>query len=215
MEASSLFGKKIIFLGSSVTYGSAAKGQSFVELLAKSLGIVPIKEAVSGTTIVDKPSNNLPSYIQRMKALDTSMKVDLFVCQLGTNDAAKNYPLGNIAADSQLSSFDTQTITGAIEYILRYVKNTWDCPTVFYTGTRYDNQAYGAMVKRLYQLQQKWPIGILDLWNDPDMYQVSPYDYARYMADPIHPTAIGYAQWWTPKFEEFLGALPPIPRLRD
>lgn len=27
------------------------------------------------------------------------------------------------------------------------------------------------------------------------------------MADPIHPTEIGYREWWTPVFKEALAAL--------
>ncbi len=45
--------KKIIFLGSSVTYGSAAGGVSFPDPICKKNGYEMIKEAVSGTTLVD------------------------------------------------------------------------------------------------------------------------------------------------------------------
>lgn len=48
-----LKGKKIIFLGSSVTYGSQSKGESFVDFLKKADGIEAVKEAVSGTTLAD------------------------------------------------------------------------------------------------------------------------------------------------------------------
>ena len=45
-----LTGKTICYLGSSVTYGAAAKGVSFVEYIAKRNGNEYTKEAVSGTT---------------------------------------------------------------------------------------------------------------------------------------------------------------------
>ncbi len=51
-----LTGKRILFLGSSVTYGVAAQGQSFVELFETLDGVKAIKEAKSGTTLVDKNS---------------------------------------------------------------------------------------------------------------------------------------------------------------
>ena len=31
---------------------------------------------------------------------------------------------------------------------------------------------------------------------------VSPEEYARFMADPIHPTLEGYKEWWLPYFEK-------------
>ena len=43
--------KTVLFLGSSVTYGSASGGVSFADLMVKECGIKMIKEAVSGTTL--------------------------------------------------------------------------------------------------------------------------------------------------------------------
>ena len=51
--------KKIIFLGSSVTYGAAAMGKSFIEDLEEKDGIVAVKEAVSGTLLVDEDVEGL------------------------------------------------------------------------------------------------------------------------------------------------------------
>ena len=60
------------------------------------------------------------------------------------------------------------------------------------------------MVELLYKIRDKWEIGIIDLYNDSEMRAVSDADYARYMKDPIHPTLVGYDEWWTPKFVEYL-----------
>ncbi len=61
---SPLQGKNIVFLGSSVTYGASSKGVSFADDITKQNGNTMIKEAVSGTTLVDEGIN---SYISRMK----------------------------------------------------------------------------------------------------------------------------------------------------
>ena len=71
--------KTIFFLGSSVTYGSAAGGVSMVDLLAETCNCTCIKEAVSGTTLADI---NERSYVSRLKAAEISRPMDLFVCQL-------------------------------------------------------------------------------------------------------------------------------------
>ncbi len=195
-------GKMIFYLGSSVTYGSAAEGKSFVEYISERTDSRYVKEAVSGTTLVDDGSD---SYIQRMlRNMDTGIKCDYFICQLSTNDAAQNKPLGSISNSRNLNDFDTATIIGAIEYIIAYVKNTWNCLVTFYTNTYFDNSNYEAMVAALYQIQKKWNIGIIDLWNNQAMRNVSAEDYAKYMNDEIHPTAAGYQEWWSPVFEEYL-----------
>jgi len=187
---------KICFLGSSVTYGSANGGVSFVEYLCEKHGFTYIKEAVSGTTLVD---NGEESYVQRLKnRVSKEESFDLFICQLSTNDAAKNLPMGQIAVDE---NFDTSTVIGAIEYIISYVKRTWNCPVWFYTGTKFENMQYQNMVDVLYELQKKWDIGILDLWNGLDI-QIP--QYGEYMSDPVHPNGKGYREWWMPFVEKEL-----------
>ena len=70
-----LHGKTILFLGSSVTYGSAAGGVSFADMLSE-FGCTVVKEAVSGTTLVDTSAD---SYVSRMKAMDKALNAELTV----------------------------------------------------------------------------------------------------------------------------------------
>ena len=126
-----LNGKHIVFLGSSVTYGAASNGVSFVDFLAEKMGCRVTKEAVSGTTLVDDAPD---SYICRMKKLNPEMKVDLFVCQLSTNDATQMKDLGETCRTYDMDDFNTLTVAGAIEYIIAYARKTWKCPVAFYTS---------------------------------------------------------------------------------
>lgn len=183
--------KTVLFLGSSVTFGSAAGGVSFADHMARQCGLHMVKEAVSGTTLADVDDQ---SYVARLKRVDPALPVDLCICQLSTNDAGRGIPLPQVET--------------AIRFIVEYVQKTWNCPLLFYTGTRFDNPAYAAMVDLLLQLKAEYGFFVLDLWNDPDMLAVSAEDYARYMCDPVHPTAAGYEQWWTPKFIDFCKQLP-------
>lgn len=97
-----LLNKEIFFLGSSVTLGFGALGESFVDYLWKADGVYGTKDAENGTTLVgkilsdDQDSNYDPdSYVNR---LEVSLKItrnhpeekpDAFVLQLSTNDARK------------------------------------------------------------------------------------------------------------------------------
>lgn len=198
---SPIAGKSILFLGSSVTYGYAGTGVSFVDYLAAAYGITAVKEAVSGTTLADLKSN---SYVARLRTVDTKTQFDAFVCQLSTNDASKKVPLGTVSASTELRDFDTQTVAGAIEYIIAYVKQTWDCPVLFYTQAKYDSDAYADMVELLYKIKDKWDIRILDLWNDEQFNDITDEERKLYLVDAIHPTKAGYKQWWLPLFREEL-----------
>ena len=178
--------KTVLFLGSSVTYGAASNGVSFADIMAKNCGINMIKEAVSGTTLADI---NDRSYVARLKTVDTSKKIDLFICQLSTNDASQN-----IAIDK---------IEDAIRFIVSYVKDVFNCPIMFYTGTYFESKLYIDMICLLEKLKDEYGFYILNLFSDPEMLSVSKTDYETYMADPIHPTLKGYTDWWTPKFIDF------------
>ncbi len=193
--------KTVIFLGSSVTYGYGSMGISFVEFLEKADGIVAVKEAVSGTTLVEEKSN---SYVSRMKTIDTSIKADAFVCQLSTNDATQENPLGEISNSFDLNDFDTKTVVGAIEYIIAYVKETWNCPVVFYTQAKYDSEYYGEMVDLLLKIQSKWDITVIDFWNDMEINNITDDEKKLYLVDHIHPTKAGYKIWWLPKIQKSL-----------
>ncbi len=199
IENSPIQGKNIIFLGSSVTGGLQARGISFVDYIGKRHNINFIKEAVSGTTLVD---NGEKSYVQRMLTIDKNYDADMFVCQLSTNDASKKLPIGEISQSKKLDDFDTSTITGSIEYIIGYASATWDTPVVFYTNTYYNDENYEEMVKRLYELQEKWDIDIIDMWNDKELNSINDETRKLYMRDIIiHPTKAGYLEWYTPKIE--------------
>lgn len=194
--------KNVLFLGSSVTYGAASLQEAMPEYFAKRLGCIVTKEAVSGTTLVD---TGLDSYVSRLKRnVDTSTDYKLVICQLSTNDATQKKPMGELGDSFDIASFDTSTITGAMEYIIAYCKQNWNCPVMFYTGSRYDSEAYSLMVNRLYEISEKWGIGVLDLWSDDAFNNITDEERSLYMADPIHPTKAGYMKWWCPELERQL-----------
>ncbi len=201
VENSPIKDKTVIFLGSSVTYGYGSMGVSFADYLEKADGIHAIKEAVSGTTLVDIKEN---SYVSRMKTIDKNIKADAFICQLSTNDATKEMPLGEISTSYDINDFDTQAIAGAIEYIIAYVKDTWNCPIVFYTQAKYDSDHYAKMVDLLLEIQEKWDITVIDFWNDAEINNITEEQRKIYLIDHIHPTKAGYKDWWLPKFQETL-----------
>lgn len=196
--------KTIIFLGSSVTYGYGSLGVSFADYLEKEDGIISVKEAVSGTTLADIKGN---SYISRMKKIDKTIVADAFICQLSTNDATKNIPLGEISSSKEIDDFDTSTVAGAIEYIIAYAENTWKCPIVFYTSPQYDSESYKAMADTLLQIQKKWNITVIDLWSNEEFNNITEEQKKLYMVDDIHPTKSGYREWWLPEFRRTLYAL--------
>ncbi len=195
-----LAGKRIFYLGSSITYGAASGGVAFGEILHSVTNNPFAKEAVSGTTLVD---NGADSYVQRLKKLDFSQRPDYLVVQLSTNDFTQNKPSGSVQGGTASSGFDTSTISGAIQYIIAYAKE--QCPTcevVLYTGavrSTWDKKAdYEKYINGDFTaICNKWNIEPLDIFHTP--YQ----QYTFFWNDDIHPVLEGYAFGWTPLFAEY------------
>ena len=197
---SPISGNTVIFLGSSVTAGYGSLGVSFADFLEKTDGITAIKEAVSGTTLVDCYRN---SYVLRIQRIDKNLKPDAIVCQLSTNDATKSMPLG-VVEESFDVQYQSYTVAGAIEYIIAYAKETWNCPVVFYTQPKYDSEHYAKMVDLLLEIQKKWDITVIDLWNSEEINSITDEQRKIYLVDHIHPTKAGYKEWWLPEFQKCL-----------
>ncbi len=199
-----LAGFDIIWLGSSVTYGAQAGGHySMVDAIQDNHpGTVCEKYAISATTLVNEKED---SYVSRMKLISKDETPDLFVVQLSTNDATTEKPMGEVTDSTDPADFDDTTIAGAIETIISYVQETFGCPVVFYTGTYAEKENYEEMVDLLLKIQEKWGIGVVDMFHNEEMTAVYGTDlYNEYMHDEVHPFRKGYVEWWTPVIEEYL-----------
>lgn len=198
---SPLRGKKIVFLGSSITAGMGALNNSFTDYLAASDGINAIKLAKSGTTLAGEDKN---TYVNRLLSdLSTSEKLDLFVCQLSTNDSRAGKAIGAISSSYDMNDFDINTTIGAIEFIIGYVKKNWAVPIVFYTCLRKPDVDYENLMDQLKKLQAKWHFSIIDLWGNESLkLKLKANKYT--MVDDAHPTMLGYRDMWTPIFRKEL-----------
>ena len=183
-----LRGKRIFFLGASVTFG--VEGRSFVEALAERYGCETEKDAVPGATLADIGGE---SCLARLMRLKFDVPFDLFVCQLSTNDAAQGVPLGTADSD------DPRTVGGAIREIIHLARTKLRCPVAFCTNPRFDSEAYAATVALLREIAGAEHIRVIDLWNDPGFNAAPGSRRDIWMADPVHPTPEGFRAWWTPR----------------
>lgn len=205
-----LTNKTFYFLGSSVTYGAGAMAEGMGDFIAKRNGCVCLKEAVSSTTLADIDEK---SYVARLEnyvfSNDKTQHLDCFICQLSTNDRSRSDNFGVVTSSDvkNINAFDKTTTFGAIEYIIALCKKTWNCPIIFYTGTKFESDTYEVMISALKQIAEKWDIAVLDLFYDKDFNNVSNETYNLYMLDPVHPKRAGYREWWVPAFENCMKKL--------
>ncbi|MFU2400135.1 MAG: SGNH/GDSL hydrolase family protein, partial [Clostridiales bacterium] len=120
-----------------------------------------------------------------------------------------------IIESKNLNDFDTKTVAGAIEYIICYAKEKWNCSVIFYTSPRYDSERYQSMVDTLKAAQEKWGISVIDMWNDDNLNAALSADMNLYMADKIHPTKAGYREIWTPFMEREIFAVMSAKEVKE
>ncbi len=193
-----LYNKKILLIGSSVTLGMTSHFTSLAAYLSKRNHCTITMDAVLASTLA---ARNRLSYVDRLKkhTKDTD-SIDFFLCQLSTNDAVFGSNLGKISTSYDPDKFNIETTAGGIEYIIHYVRSTWNCPVIFFTGTKFDNPRYQKMVNMLLDIAEKWDIEVIDLWHN-EMNDIPKDLYRLYMHDGVHPTKAGYLLWWVPEIE--------------
>lgn len=228
-ENTALTGKTIYWLGSSVTLGMESGEQAVADYIAARNGAVCVKEAVSGTTLIDEPHetwfSSADSYITRLNtsaSFDKYAEIDAFVCQISTNDAKRENvsKWGKITAANvtDKNAFDVKTTIGAMEYVIAYVHDTWGCPVYFYSGSYFGDDGltgnrnpsgtdYANLIQLAHEVADKWnaiegyEVHVIDLYNDEAFNSITDAQFQLYMRDPIHPRKAGYLEWWTPYFE--------------
>ena len=119
-------------------------------------------------------------------------KIEHLIVQLSTNDISQNKPLGIISDSNEISSFNKQTVLGAMEYNDK---------------AKYEKQSgnYENLITKLYEIQNKWNIGIIDFYYYKNMEALDNNTLSSYMSDAIHPNSKGYA-WMGKIMSEYLKA---------
>jgi lysophospholipase L1-like esterase len=201
---SPLEGKRLFFLGSSVTIGLRSANEAVADYLAAQDGAIVVKEAVSGTTLRQENPADL-SYLSRLLRSDAYRngdKFDAVIIQLSTNDAWEEKKLG-----IPLENENPATTYGAIEALITTVAKRFGCPLFFYSGSRYSDlngKAYAQLVQGMKAIAEKRQIGFINLHDDSSFNDLGQAHYSYWMSDGIHPFRAGYQAWWTPYFRAYL-----------
>lgn len=116
----SLYGKTLLVLGDSYTaaYGLQRYEDCWPWILAEHCGMTQLNYSISGSSFAAGPNGYSPM-VERCRELPTDKPVDIILVQGGSNDFARNVPLGD------LSSRDETTFCGALTLILDYLEETY------------------------------------------------------------------------------------------
>ena len=198
-----LHGKKIAFLGDSITFGACIKdiNNSYVNLVAKSVDWDEVSNcSLCGSRIGDyigeDPRNIGPSFVERFPDMPDGM--DIVVVFGGTNDfGIGNEPLGEITDET------AQTFRGALNILMKGLKVKYpDAFLVFMTPLHRKtentpNESTGAILKEYVEAIKEraayYKINVLDLFSAESLEPTASYYESMLIGDGIHPNEMGHA----------------------
>ncbi len=199
-----LKGKKIVFLGDSITegHGTSCKAARFTEILERTEGIKAVNLGIGGTRIAMQPGDekrNDKDYCSRIGTVDSD--ADIIVIFGGTNDFGHGFaPIGGP------EDKDEKTFTGALHLLYSsLIERCPDAVIVVLTPTRRLNEddprgdvkkedylPLSGYVSVIRKTAEEYSLPVLDLWSVSGMQPKIPTIRERYMPDGLHPNDRGH-----------------------
>lgn len=201
-----LRGKKIVFLGDSITQGAGATNEEnvYLEVCAKKLGAKAVNFGVGGTRIAPQITPSAEAFCDEyflLRAKKMDKDADLVVVFGGTNDFGHgDAPFGCIGDK------DPATFCGAYDALIEYLMATYGKEKLIIvyplrrrneTATNGDgSKAEGSKPLAEYHdaekaIAEKCGLKSVDFWNDGDLNPNTP-DGNENFADGLHPNDIGH-----------------------
>jgi len=201
-----LRGKKIVFLGDSITQGAGATNEEnvYLEVCAKKLGAKAVNFGVGGTRIAPQITPSAEAFCDEyflLRAKKMDKDADLVVVFGGTNDFGHgDAPFGRIGDK------DPATFCGAYDALIEYLMATYGKEKLIIvyplrrrneTATNGDgSKAEGSKPLAEYHdaekaIAEKCGLKSVDFWNDGDLNPNTP-DGNENFADGLHPNDVGH-----------------------
>lgn len=211
-KAHPFYGKKALFVGDSISYGSydtplaySIPSTSFARRLALATGLIPTNISYPGVTVGKTKSGNAVTEYDLLKTvLITKKSYDIIVFQGGINDALKNVPVGEaLAADTDrkalLENDRLATFAGGLQLMFHDAKIKWQNAELYYIANYKvtdaatngkDMAEYYAQAKALCEA---YGVHYIDLYNDTELYKTFDYTNAELFAEDLFtPTSAAY-----------------------
>lgn len=210
-----LKGKNVLGFGDSIMYGAGNDDMSVTQIIAEKYGMHYTDYSVKGAAVGNRSGRgHIPDQVR--KAISAGKKADLILFNGGTNDM-NHTSLGTINSGYDMSSIKEATYTDGMEKMLWMMTENWKNTPIIYI--RPHNMDLGSDEKerifgdRGIAIAEKWRAAAIDLYNDSYLNTenvqmanrytlLDPDDY--YQGDTIHPTALGYAEFYLPPITDVL-----------
>lgn len=202
-----LYGKKMLFMGDSISYGSGdgispfRTGRAWAGRIADRTGAIVTNASVSGAKASFVSGDDKAKWLYTQYASNKSEKFDIIVMHGGVNDARHNRSIGKILDTDNSTELNNAKTTyiGGLQWLFYNVKKDQPDATLFFianhhldghsTGNAKNMGPYFDMAK---QLCEKYGIIFIDLYNNKELNDKLETTTTKYLPDTLHLNAAGY-----------------------
>lgn len=200
-----LKGKKVIFLGDSITEGvGASDGEhKYTSVFERKTGAEVVNYGISGTRIAKQKT---PSLYERFdldfngRCLSMDEDADIVVVFGGTNDFGHgDAEFGN------LGDTDEYTFCGAMRSLLEKLINRYPTSTIVvmtplhrlgekdpFNEIGLKHHLLSEYVKAEKEIAAEYSVPVLDLWSTSGIQPMIPVQMEKYTSDGLHPNDRGH-----------------------
>ncbi|MBR4034864.1 MAG: SGNH/GDSL hydrolase family protein, partial [Clostridia bacterium] len=203
---SPLKGKKMLFMGDSISYGSGdgaspfRTGRAWAGRIQDWTGAITTNASVGGAKVSYQRGDDNWVYSQYLPY--TKEKFDIIVMHGGVNDARHERPVGNLTEgkeDTKAMEKNRTSYAGGLEWIFYNVSKTNpDAKLFFIANHRLDGHSKGhakdmsAYFNVAKEACEKWGIIFIDLYNNKELNDKLETTTTKYLPDTLHLNAAGY-----------------------
>ncbi len=204
-STSPLKGKKMLFMGDSISFGSGdavspfRTGRAWAGRIADLTGAITTNASVSGAKVSFQRGDDNWVYSQYEPHANT--KFDIIVMHGGVNDARHNRPVGTLSEGTDEATLEKNqtSYAGGLEWIFYNVSKTnTDAKLFFIANHRLDGHATGKAkdMSEYFNIAkaacEKWGIIFIDLYNNKELNDKLETTTTKYLPDTLHLNAAGY-----------------------
>ena len=206
-STSPLKGKKMLFMGDSISYGSGdgvspfRTGRAWAGRIADRTGAIVTNASVSGAKASYINGDDKAKWLYTQFDQNKKEQYDVIVMHGGVNDARHNRTIGKILDTDNATELNQakNTYIGGLQLLFYNVKKEQPNAKLFFianhhldghnTGNAKDMAPYFDMAK---QLCEKYGIIFIDLYNNKELNDKLETTTTKYLPDTLHLNAAGY-----------------------
>lgn len=214
-KAHPFYGKKTLFIGDSISYGSydtppsyRNPSASWARRLTQTTGLIPTNVSYPGASV----GQTGISYVKWLYTLFTPEKAntyDMVVMHGGVNDGRQGVPVGEaLSSDTSRAALTKSerlsTFAGGLQLLFHDVRDKWPEADLYYIANfklvpdSFKNQATGEYIPMEEYMEQakilcaEYGIHYIDLFENEELYEVFDYTSKDVLPDLIHPIESSY-----------------------